>query len=118
MDDLTSRAEAIDILKRMSTNHFYGHREQEALKLGAEALSAERREVQSSECEYWDDESNFCTLNRPSSERRGRWIDHSDEWDGGYYECSVCGEAFAFIEGTPKENNYRYCPDCGTRMEV
>ena len=35
MDD---RAEAIDILTRMSTNHFYGHREQEALKLGAEAL--------------------------------------------------------------------------------
>ena len=40
MDD---RAEAIDILTRMSTNHFYGHREQEAFKLGAEALSAERR---------------------------------------------------------------------------
>ena len=35
MDD---RAEAIDILTRMSTNHFYGHREQEAFKLGAEAL--------------------------------------------------------------------------------
>ena len=35
MDD---RAEAIDILTRMSTDHFYGHREQEALKLGAEAL--------------------------------------------------------------------------------
>lgn len=40
MDD---RSEAIDILTRMSTNHFYGHREQEAFKLGAEALSAERR---------------------------------------------------------------------------
>lgn len=37
MDD---RAEAIDILTRMSTNHFYGHREQEALKLGAEALKS------------------------------------------------------------------------------
>lgn len=35
MDD---REEAIDILTRMSTNHFYGHREQEAFKLGAEAL--------------------------------------------------------------------------------
>jgi hypothetical protein len=35
MDD---RAEAIDILTRMSTNHFYGHREQEAFKLAAEAL--------------------------------------------------------------------------------
>lgn len=39
MDD---REEAIDILTRMSTNHFYGHREQEAFKLAVEALSAER----------------------------------------------------------------------------
>ena len=35
---MSNRAEVIDILTRMSTNHFYGHREQEALKLGAEAL--------------------------------------------------------------------------------
>lgn len=49
--------------------------------------------------------------------RRGRWMEHSDEWDGGYYECSVCGEAFTFIEGTPKENLYNYCPNCGARME-
>lgn len=35
---MDNRAEAIDILTRMSTNHFYGHREQEAFKLGAEAL--------------------------------------------------------------------------------
>ena len=30
--------EAIDILLRMSQNHFYGHRETEAMKMGAEAL--------------------------------------------------------------------------------
>ena len=35
---MSKREEAIDILTRMSTNHFYGHREQEAFKLGAEAL--------------------------------------------------------------------------------
>ena len=35
MDD---RTEAIDILTRMSTNHFYGHREQKAFKLAVEAL--------------------------------------------------------------------------------
>lgn len=35
---MSNREEAIDILTRMSTNHFYGHREQEAFKLGAEAL--------------------------------------------------------------------------------
>lgn len=30
--------EAIDILSRMSQNHFYGHRETEAMRMGAEAL--------------------------------------------------------------------------------
>lgn len=35
---MDNRAEAIDILTKMSTNHFYGHREQEAFKLAAEAL--------------------------------------------------------------------------------
>ena len=30
--------------------------------------SAEQQEVQSSECKYWDDESNFCALYRPSAE--------------------------------------------------
>ena len=62
MDD---RAEAIDILTRMSTNHFYGHREQEAFKLGAEALSAERR---------------------------GRWIFKEDRRivDGYDWQCSQC----------------------------
>jgi len=61
---MSNRAEAIDILTRMSTNHFYGHREQEAFKLGAEALSAERR---------------------------GRWTtERTMEHDGEWY-CSVCG---------------------------
>ena len=35
---MNNRAEAIDILTRMSTDRFYGHRQQEAFKLGAEAL--------------------------------------------------------------------------------
>lgn len=40
---MNDREEAIDILTRMSTDHFYGHRTMEAFRLGAEALSAERR---------------------------------------------------------------------------
>jgi predicted nucleic acid-binding Zn ribbon protein len=33
-----------------------------------------------------------------------------------YYECSVCKDAFVLMEGTPKENNYNYCPNCGADM--
>lgn len=42
INDTFNRQEAIDILTRMSTDHFYGHRTMEAFRLGAEALSAER----------------------------------------------------------------------------
>lgn len=36
--------------------------------------------------------------------RRGRW-------------CSVCGRGWTFIEGTPKDNDANYCPNCGAKME-
>lgn len=75
--------------------------------------SAERREVQSSECEYWDDESNFCTLNRPSAERRGRWVFNIDDkgwsWDKPYM-CDQCGEWV--------EKVFKFCPNCGAKMEA
>ena len=154
---MSNRAEAIDTLTRMSTNHFYGHREQEALKLGAEALkqvnrmddlisrqaaidafrkelcrereyatpfvslkgcerilnelpSAERREAQLSGCRYWDDESNFCALYRPSAERFGRWEDVEHAPNGLFYAtCSVCGD-----RQTIEVANY--CPMCGASM--
>lgn len=59
-------------------------------------------------CEYWDDESNFCTLNRPSAERRGRWEPYLNE--GLIVKCSVCGSRYA--------EPWHYCPNCGARMEV
>lgn len=34
------------------------------------------------------------------------------------YICSVCGNIWMFIDGTPKENNANYCPNCGAKMEV
>ena len=65
-NDTISRQEAIDILTRMSTDHFYGHRPMEAFRLGAEALSAERH---------------------------GRWEDVEPAPHNLFYAtCSVCGE--------------------------
>lgn len=28
-----------------------------------------------------------------------------------------CGEEYMFIEGTPEDNKYKRCPNCGARME-
>ena len=48
--------------------------------------------------------------------RRGRWIEQEADMDT-IYECSVCGEPFVTIEGTPADNLWNYCPSCGARMD-
>lgn len=51
--------------------------------------------------------------------RHGRWIDLHDEnvLYEQTYKCSACGEWFVIEAGTPKENGYKYCPNCGARMD-
>ena len=75
-------------------------------------------------CEFWDSESNFCSLYRPSAERRGRWehYEHREpQYDiEGYktwaeaYKCSNCGFIHTVIEDF---GHYAFCPRCGARME-
>lgn len=47
--------------------------------------------------------------------KKGRWIyiQDCDSW-----ECSECKDAFVLFEGTPKDNNYNHCPNCGIEMEI
>ena len=53
-----------------------------------------------------------------STEKTGRWIEQ-EGYDGDtYYDCSECGESFCLIDGTPTDNLYNYCPNCGAKMEV
>ena len=51
--------------------------------------------------------------------RHGRWI--PSDMGGGEpdeaYICSECGEPWTLIHGNPAENNMRYCPNCGSRMD-
>ena len=46
----------------------------------------------------------------------GRWIEKEDYNLDTYYECSECGESFCLIDGTPTDNLYNYCPNCGSEM--
>ena len=56
---------------------------------------------------------------KPQEPKTGHWIedtngtytDNHDTW-----ECSECGNAQILLEGTPKDNDYNYCPNCGARM--
>lgn len=58
------------------------------------------------------DDANYSAEER----KTGRWIEQDDGWDGTYYECSECKEAFTLIDGTPSDNLYNFCPNCGADM--
>ena len=48
----------------------------------------------------------------------GRWEVSTDEWfETDVYTCSKCREDYVLVEGTPKENLWHYCPNCGARMD-
>ena len=48
----------------------------------------------------------------------GRWEGSTDEWfETDVYTCSKCREDYVLVEGTPKENLWHYCPNCGARMD-
>ena len=48
----------------------------------------------------------------------GRWEVSTDEWfETDVYTCSKCRESYVLVEGTPKENLWRYCPNCGAKMD-
>ena len=49
--------------------------------------------------------------------RHGRWEGSTDEWFGtDVYTCSKCRESYVLVEGTPKQNLWHYCPNCGAKM--
>lgn len=73
-------------------------------------------------------QDNYCVtindviMNLPAADVaevvHGRWEDSIDKWFGmDVYTCSKCRENYVLVEGTPKENLWHYCPNCGARMD-
>lgn len=65
----------------------------------------------------------YCELkNMPTVEaepvRHGKWKPWDSDGLEDAYECTACGDLFVLIEGTPITNGYKYCPNCGARMDV
>lgn len=48
----------------------------------------------------------------------GLWIEQEDGWGDTYYDCSVCGNSWTTIDGTPFQNGMNYCPNCGAKMDL
>lgn len=51
--------------------------------------------------------------------KKGKWIPCENETGEGSntYKCSACREIQMIIDGTPKENGWKYCPHCGAKMD-
>ena len=56
-----------------------------------------------------DGKTNFTKL-------KGEWVEKLDYNRDTYYDCSVCGNSWTTIEGTPWDNGMNFCPNCGADM--
>ncbi len=51
----------------------------------------------------------------PSAEpKTGKWIEVEDYNGDIHYQCDQCGEEFILIDGTPEDNKYWHCQNCGS----
>ena len=86
-------------------------------------LSDIERTIEESGCVNHEGEIMDCVRYAPEVDAapvvRGKWM--PTDMGGGEtdeaYVCSVCGEPWTLIDGTPRENNMHYCPNCGAKME-
>lgn len=106
-----TREEAIELLENLKVcrqAHTLFNIEKEAVDMAIEALQ--------------ENESLARTVNEASELLRkkrphGEWIDLSDGWQEGTFRCSSCQMEFVLLEGTPEDNEYNFCPNCGASMK-
>lgn len=57
------------------------------------------------------------TIDPESLRPTAKWENEEDfNGDPVVWFCSACKERFFLYDGTPEENDYKYCPYCGARM--
>lgn len=80
-------------------------------------------EIKSARHQGWNDCNSYyynIIIEQPTVDtvRHAHWEQPSyfDE-ENGVFRCSNCKEEFVLISGSPKENEYEYCPHCGCKMD-
>lgn len=63
------------------------------------------------DCDFFKDRSLFVKLHH------AEWVEDEDVYGEPIYRCSNCNERFVLEEGTPLDNCYFYCPNCGAKMD-
>jgi len=117
-DDLIRRGDAIDAViaeGRTVDSHYLESERIIHVDDAVEAISMLPSAQPRQTCEYWDSESNFCALCRPSAQRKGKWMFSPDHAEG------ICTNCHYKIYGRPYQNTYlivpyNYCPNCGAEM--
>lgn len=98
MSDLISRHAAIDAIWNteqhdLKSTATYNRRLKQLIKIIN--VVAKLPSAQQNACKYWDDESNFCSLNRPSAQPEPQWIPCSErlpeEQKKVYWICTDSG---------------------------
>lgn len=65
-----------------------------------------------------DDLSYLPTIDPKCLQSVAHWKNLEDAvGDPIIWECSNCQEAIVMYDGSPKDNDYKFCPICGARME-
>ena len=59
--------------------------------------------------------TNMLTLLKEHEPKTSKWI--LDDDDANSWKCSECGGLSIINDGTPHENNWYFCPYCGTKLE-
>ena len=59
--------------------------------------------------------NDILTAPTVDTERHAHWGIWDE--DTNTYECSNCKNPFTLLEGTPEQNTYFYCPNCGCKMD-
>ena len=67
--------------------------------------------IECDECQHFKDRSRFVELSH------AEWVEDEDMYGDPIYHCSNCNEHFVLEEGTPTDNCYFYCPNCGAKMD-
>lgn len=101
MDDLISRKAAIEAFDRISLQRIKG--------LGLELLISV------------SDAKNILEGMKAveaAPVKHGKWEYSENIYDDSTWVCSICEEPWTMIDGTPQENNMKYCPNCGAKMDL
>lgn len=115
MNDLISRQEAIDALGEepevSSDDDRYDQYELGLNNQWNDDVAAIKASpsAQPITCKYWDGESNYCALNRPSAQRKGKWIYPTDI--NGFGRCPHCKALWDY--GLISNPFFKFCPKCG-----